>query len=312
MADVVSLGSVNVDRTRYLDSAAIEALAEDYDWFPAAGETVAVDAVPEALVEESYENFLGGKGSNQAVAAARAGADAALLGKIGHDAGRYDVREKLRNRGVAVEHVEPAREPTGKAYIFVDETGESHIVVVPGANAEVSPSYVRPRVNAVADAGCLLFQNETPPAATLNLLDALAGDPYRPIVVFDPAPVEGTAALVDHEAVDIVSPNATEYDQLADELAGAGKTLVRRRGPDPVVVEPDSGDAFTVSTPDVDPVDATGAGDVFNGYLAAELARGEPLRDAVELATRAASVSTELAGAQQAIPTRDELDSYLA
>lgn len=305
MVDVVSLGSINVDRTSYRTAAEIAELAAAHDWFPAAGETRSVQGVPDALLDGAYEDFLGGKAANQAVAAARAGADATLLGKVGRDAGRYEVRDTLRRRGVDVEHVEPAAVPTGKAYVFVDETGENHIALVAGANGEVDDAYVAAKADVVHDADVLLFQNEVPASGVRTLLDGLAERGDRPLVVFDPAPVDGATTLVDHPAVDIVSPNETEYAALGDALDGTAKTLVRRRGPRDVIVSAAGTERFRVTPPSVDVVDTTGAGDVFNGYLAARLARGDPLPEAVRWATWAASHSTELAGAQQAIPERE-------
>lgn len=310
MVEVVSLGSINVDRTQYLDDAAIAELAATYDWFPGPGETRSIDEPPDAVVDATYENFLGGKAANQAVAAARAGAKTILLGKVGRDAGAYDVRDTLRRRGVNVEFVEPSNAPTGKAYIWVDEQGDSHIAIVAGANADVDEPYILGHLDRIREAGVLLVQNEIPSAGVLALFDALGEDTPRPTVVVDPAPVEDVEPLVDHAVVDIVSPNATEYAALRDRLTTTGKTVVRRQGPDDVVVTVGGEERCRVTPPQADAVDATGSGDVFNGYFAYALADGTSLESAVELATVAASMSVELAGAQQAIPTREEVRGF--
>ncbi|MFB6103625.1 MAG: PfkB family carbohydrate kinase [Halobacteriaceae archaeon] len=310
MVEVVSLGSINVDRTQYLADDEIAELAATYDWFPGPGETRSIDEPPAAVTDQSYENFLGGKAANQAVAAARAGADTALLGKVGRDAAEYDVRETLRRRGVNVEYVAPSNEPTGKAYIWVAERGDSHIAIVAGANADVDEHYILDHEAVIREASVLLVQNEIPAAGILALFDQLADTPDRPTVIVDPAPVTGAEPLVEHGVVDIVSPNATEYEALEDRLLDGEKTVVKRQGADDIVVCDGGTERFRVTPPPVDAVDATGAGDVFNGYLGSGLAAGATLEDAVAQATCAASMSVELAGAQQAIPTTDEVTAF--
>lgn len=306
MADVVSLGSINVDLVRFLPRAEIDDLAARHDWFPAPGETVVVEAVPPGLGGDDVETFLGGKGANQAVAAARAGAGTELLGRVGPDEAEYGVLDSLAASGVTVDGVGVARTDTGKAHVFVDGDGESFIALVEGANDAVDPEYVDRRYRRIADADCLLLQNEVPLAALDHLLSALRCEPDRPTVVFDPAPAAGAGRLLGHDSIDVIVPNETEYDAL-DGLRGYGGTVVRTRGPEAVIVEGDGG-GFSVEPPEVDPVDTTAAGDVFSGYLAAELAAGAPLREAVELACVAATRSTLTAGAQDSIPRREELD----
>ncbi|MFB6112111.1 MAG: PfkB family carbohydrate kinase [Halobacteriaceae archaeon] len=310
MAEVVSLGSINVDRTRYLSAAEIAALAAENEWLPEAGETKSIPAPPTDLTTGPYEDVLGGKAANQAVAAARAGTETTLLGKVGPDASQYDLRETLSRRGVDVSAVEPTRAPTGKAYVFVDETGENHIAIVAGANGAVDAAYIRDKLGVIQEASVLVFQNEIPAAGIMALLDDLAGRGDRPTVIFDPAPVDGADAFVDHAAVDIISPNASEYAALEPPLEQTDQTVIRRRGDADVIVSEGGAESFRVTPPTVDPVDTTGAGDVFNGYLAAELARGSDLETAVEWATAAASHSTELAGTQTAIPERETVRTY--
>jgi ribokinase len=147
--------------------------------------------------------------------------------------------------------------------------------------------------------------------ATLALLDALADRPTRPTVALDPAPAPGAAPLVDHRCVDLVTPNETEAAALSGALAAFDGTVVRTRGPDPVVVEA-PGERFTVTPPAASSTDTTGAGDVFAGYLAAMLAErdGESrstatLREAVQVASAAAALSVEASGVQRATPARE-------
>lgn len=306
MYDVVSLGSVNVDHTGYLSDDAVTALERQYDWFPDPGETVSVESVPGALRDRLTDVSLGGKGANQAVAAAQAGAETAFVGAVGDDAERYDVRDSLTARGVDVSEVARVDGPTGSAYIVVDEAGENRIAVLAGANAAVDREFVRERVDVLRDATCLLLQNEIPTEGVEWLLDRLADDPEAPTVVVDPAPAEGAEPLVSHEAVDITVPNETEYEALSDALDSFEGTVVVTRGADPVrVVGPES---FEVTPPPADPVDTTGAGDVFAGYLAATVAADGSLRTAVERGMAAGALATETEGVQEAVPDPEAVD----
>ncbi len=301
---VLSLGSINLDRVYDVTAADLRAYERQYDWFPAAEETVTVanDALPEGFAGDSDELHHGGKGANQAVAAARAGADTTLLGAVGPDADEAGVHASLSTAGVDATALATASVPTGTAHVFRGPGGENRIVVVPGANDAVDPAYVAAHAERALDADCLLLQNEIPQAAVRSLLDRVADRPDPPTVLFDPAPAAGAAGLLGHPAVDYCTPNEHEYEQLQDALASSPCAVVRKDGPDPVVVRDDDGTAFEVSPPTVAVEDTTGAGDVFAGYFGTALAAGRDRQTAVEDATTAASMATRTAGAREGIP----------
>lgn len=302
MSRIVSLGSINVDRVEHVTAAELDALEARYDWFPERGETVEVSGVPAGFPEEADTVFHGGKGANQAAAAASAGGDALMLGKVGTDHRAFDVRERLAEAGVDTTGVETDESvPTGTAYVFVDDDGENRIVVRPGANDAIDWAYVRDHYGAIVDADCLLVQNEIPTEPVARLLSELSTEPDRPTVVLDPAPAEGAAALLDDDAVDYVTPNESEYAALASEIDAFDGVVVRKRGGDDMIVDAER--EFTVSPPTVPVTDTTGAGDVLNGFLGARLAAGDPLPEAVGTATVAASLATRERGARNGVPT---------
>jgi ribokinase len=310
MGTVASFGSINVDRVAYLDDGTATDLGDRYDWFPGPGETRSVESVPTELDALVDETFLGGKGANQAVAAARARAETALYGQVGPDHGSFDVLPSVEAYGVDVSGVEVADAPTGTAYVFVTPDGENHIALVGGANAAVDPAYARGHVEELRRVDCLLVQNELP-AGTLECLFSLLSDGSdRPTVLFDPAPAEGAADLLGHPCVDIVLPNESEAAALVGALDRFAGTVVYKHGPDSVVVETADGERFSVAPPRVDAVDTTGAGDVFGGFLAAELSRGASLREAVELACVAGALSVESEGVQRATPDLETVRAF--
>ena len=309
-AAVASLGSVNVDFVASVDEADVEEFTARFDWFPEPGETVGIDDVPAALDRLSFRTHLGGKGSNQAVAAARAGAQTAFLGMVGTDHREYGVLDSLRAAGVDTGAVAETAGRTGRAYVLVDGTGESYVISVEGANDRVDAAFVRERYDRIRTAAVLLLQNELPVAPVDWLLGRLDDEDDAPRVVLDPAPAGGVEPLLAHPSVDLVTPNDVEYRALEAELRDFGGTVIRTRGARGVEVE--GADSFAVAPPAVDPVDTTGAGDTFAGYLAARLAAGDALREAVSTAVVAATLSVRTAGAQSSIPDLEAVCRYAA
>jgi len=308
MAAVVSAGSVNVDRIYRTSRADLDRLADRYGWFPDRGETVVRSALPDGFAGDPDLVRHGGKGANQGVAAAAAGADTAFLGAVGRDASEFGVLEALTAAGVGVEDVMSVEGATGTAFVFVDPDGEDRIVVRPGANGHVDEAYVMGHYGVVAAADCLLLQNEIPIEPVRILLDRLAQEPAPPAVLLDPAPAAGVDPLLESEAVTYLTPNEVEYTALDGALGTFGGTVIRKRGPAPVLVEDDT--SFAVTPPTVDVVDTTGSGDVFNGYLAARLSAGDPLRAAVETATVAGALSVRAEGARGGVPSLEAVRAF--
>lgn len=305
MSNVVTVGSVNVDRTTYRSRAEIRTLESTYEWFPSPGETVRTERVPAAVADEEFRDGIGGKGSNQAVAAACGGAESTFLGTVGEDERTYDVLSTLADRGVTVDSVAVAERETGKAYVFVDGDGESWIAILGGANEAVDARYVDRHYDQIRNADVCLLQNEIPVPTMRSLLERLTAEAEGPTVVLNPVPTDGVEPLLAEPAVDVVVVNEAEYDALEGHLERFDGTVVRTRGADDVIVSGES--EYRVTPPSVDPVDTTGAGDVFCGYLGAQLAAGRSIGAAADLATAAASLSTETEGAQESIPTLEQV-----
>ncbi|WP_254839569.1 PfkB family carbohydrate kinase [Natronomonas marina] len=308
MENVVSLGSINVDKIHHVSDAEVADLRDRYSWFPDRGQTVQIRDLPTDFVADPDRIRHGGKGANQAVAAAKAGAATEMLGKVGPDGGEFGVRSRLTEAGVGVTRIGTASDPTGTAHVFVGQSGDNWLVVRPGANSAIDSAYIREQYDTIRSAECLLLQNEIPTEPVVALLSELAAERDRPTVVLDPAPADGAEELLGCDAVDYLTPNETEYRALQSSLGEFEGVLVRKRGADDVIVEAER--RFTVTPPAVEAVDTTGAGDVLNGFLAAQLAAGASLQEAIEIGTVAGALSTRKEGARSGIPTLDDVRTY--
>ncbi|MEF8978835.1 MAG: ribokinase [Haloarculaceae archaeon] len=308
MRQIVSLGSINVDKVRTAATAELAEFEDGYDWFPNRGQTVEVATIPDTFPAEADHVFHGGKGANQAVAAANGGVETAMLGKVGPDHEEFGVLQRLAESGVSVARIETESEPTGTAYVFVDPDGENRIVLRPGANSTIDRPYIQEHYDTILKAECLLLQNEIPIEPVAALLSELSLESERPTVIFDPAPADGAKELLGYDAVDYLTPNESEYEMLQPYLDAFEGILVRKRGDEDVVVDAER--QFTVSPPTVPVTDTTGAGDVLNGFLAAQLAVGASVPEAVEIGTIAGSLATRERGARNGIPTLEEVREF--
>jgi ribokinase len=276
--DVCVVGSANVD------------LVVHAARHPSPGETV---------LGTSYAEHPGGKGLNQAVAAARAGARTAMVGALGRDPAADLLERVLVAEAVAHEAVRRVDAPTGRAVITVSRRGENTIVVVPGANALVE-------VGELPTAAVLLAQLEVPLAevnAAVHTARAAGA-----LTVLNPAPA---MPLPDDllAAVDVIVPNAHEVRLLggADALLARGAgVVVTTLGPRGAMITDHDGTRHVESVL-VTPIDTTGAGDAFCGMLAARLAGGATVDEAVPWATAAGALATTVAGAVPSIPTHDQV-----
>ena len=279
----------------------------------------------ETILGTGFALNAGGKGSNQAVAAARAGAEVAFLSRLGADAFAGIADAIWSEAGVRYAGARRADEATGAAFIYVDEgTGNNAIIVAPGAAGGISPADVegwRPEIEA---ADVFLTQLEQPVDAAVAALRIARAAGVRTIL--NPAPAaalpEGMLALCD-----VVTPNESEAEGLTGiavtdraSAEAAGRALLERGAGAALVTLGEAG-ALWVSPGEVRAVDAlragpvvetTGAGDAFNGGLAAALAEGLALPEALRRATAVAAISVTRAGAAPSMPSRADADALLA
>jgi len=282
---------------------------------PKPGETVSGGA---------FSTAAGGKGANQAVAAARAGAAVSLVARVGDDSFGEQAIAGFVGDGIDVSHVvrNPAS-PSGVALIFVDDGGENCIAVAPGANATLTPEDVDAAKGLITGADVLVMQLETP-IESVERAAALARE-HGVRVILNPAPARPLSDEILGN-VSILTPNESEAEMLTgvqvedDESAAAAARALVARGVDTVILTLGSRGAFVfesdsgelVPSFEVQAVDTTAAGDVFNGSLAVGLSEGMPLGNAVRFANGAAALSVTKLGAQPSAPTRSEIESFLS
>jgi len=274
----------------------------------------------ETVIGTSFEVIPGGKGANQAVAAARAGAGVVFIAKVGQDDLGEAALEGYRKDGIDVRHISRAPSvSSGVAMIMVDSySGENSIVVAPGANALLTPGDIEGVREELKEAGALLVQLETPLETVQRALELARV--YGVKTILNPAPAQALSPDF-MRLIDYITPNETETQLLTGILPGkeverqqASSRLLEQVGH--VVITLGSQGAYMatkggkgriLAAPQVKPVDTTAAGDVFNGYLAAAIAEGKALEEAIQMAIHAASVSVTRKGAQPSIPFAGDL-----
>lgn len=298
---ILVVGSINVD------------LVARAPQFPLPGQT---------KLGTSFAIFPGGKGANQTVAAKRLGAEVSLLGMIGNDAFARIALDQLENEGVNTACIGRAPSSTGVAVIEVDDTGENHMIYVPGANDFVDIAYIQNHISLLNACDYLLLQLEIP----LETVEWAAKTAHSlgKIVVLDPAPVKPLSRQLIAN-IDIITPNQNEVETLSgkpasteSEAAAAAKVLldlgvravVNKSGARGVFYSDKDGTRH-IQGFSVDAADTTAAGDSFNAGLVASLAEGFSMEESLIRANAVGALSTTKAGAQSAMPLRAELDMFL-
>lgn len=284
---IYNLGSINIDHSYRLSH------------LPRPGETVAA---------RSLTTGLGGKGANQSIAIARAGGRVHHIGRIGPDGG-WTV-DRLAEDGVETAHVATGQEPTGHAIIAVDDAAENAIILFPGANRQIATDDVLRALSGAGPGDWLLLQNETSAGVTAARQARAQG--LR--VCYCAAPFDSDAVREILPHTDLLSVNEGEEAQLRADLSDAAIGGVARlvtygvRG----AAYLDGQTRVEVPAVPVSAVDTTGAGDTFLGFALAGLDRGVAIGEALARAAAAAAIQVTRPGAAEAIPAREEVDTFLA
>lgn len=298
---VVVLGSICIDLAAFFQTA------------PTPGQTI---------IGDDFALVLGGKGSNQAIAASLAGSKSTLISCIGQDLFSDFAKDSLASFGVTTTHVLEVPGPTGIAHIRIDASGQNNIVVVPLANSKISEQQIEAALGN-SDADTLLLQLEIPWALNEKAIELASAKGMR--VILDPAPAQDLAEQA-WGLVDIVTPNESEASAITGvdvkdvESAikagnwfvqqGVTSAIVTLGGKGVVLVEKDRSQHF--AAPLVTATDTTAAGDAFAGYLGASLSQGKALEDAIAFSVVAASISVTRVGASSSLPTRQEVEDFIA
>ena len=291
---ILVVGSSNID------------LVASVDRLPSRGETV---------LGYRFAQSFGGKGANQAVAAARAGAEVAFLSKLGADANGRLIEQHLAAQGLSRPILlRDAEFPTGVAMILVDHSGENQIAVVPGSNGRLTPVDLRQHRELIAEARVLLLQMEIPRETVFEALRL--GRECGLTTILNPAPAAPLPSDL-LRLVDILTPNESEAQVLTGSADPAeAARILTDRGVGTVVVTCGANGAFLATGNDVthipgflvETIDSTGAGDAFNGALACAVAEGVPIKSAIVRANAAGALATTGRGAQESMPTKDDIE----
>lgn len=301
---VVVFGSINMD------------LVAKTPYLPRPGET---------LTGHSFSTVPGGKGANQAVAIARLNTPTVMIGRVGSDSFGQELLQSLRSAKIQIEDVlVDDAASSGVALVAVDDDGENTIIVIAGANGRVNDSDIERLSPRLTGANSLLLQLEIPISAVKAAAQAAQKAGVR--VILDPAPARSDLPIDLYPLIDILTPNAIEAEQLvgfpieSPALVAEAATVLQQRGVKTVVIKLGAKGGFC-ATPNeafffpafrVTAIDTVAAGDAFNGGLAAALAEGLSLREAVTWGAAAGALAASQSGAQSSLPDRATLITFLA
>ncbi|MDD8017212.1 MAG: ribokinase [Bacteroidota bacterium] len=278
----------------------------------------------ETIIGGTFFTAQGGKGANQAVAAAKCGGKVSFIAKIGTDVFGDNAVQGYKEIGIDVKNIIRDKDTaSGIALIFVDGKGENAIGVASGSNALLLPKDIHCVRDSISSASVLLMQLEIPLDSIIAAADIAHEKHIR--IILNPAPSQH---LPDHllSKISIITPNETEAEQLTgirvlnmDDALNAGEALLKKGVKCAIITLGSKGaivvtkEFFEVFSPfKVDAIDTTAAGDTFNGALAVELANGSDIRDAVRFASAAAAISVTRLGAQSSVPNRNEVEQLLS
>ncbi|MGM0876471.1 MAG: ribokinase [Bacillota bacterium] len=274
--------------------------------------TNTIPKVGETVKGEHFFTIPGGKGANQAVAAARLGAEVTLVGCLGDDAFGGELKQHLKDQGVFVDNLLTVPSiSTGVASITLSD-GDNSIIVIPGANHFLTPEVVKYHENLIAKSDVVLLQLEIPLESVIEAVE-LAKKHEVPVIL-NPAPIQKLPKTIVLQA-DYITPNEHEQEMLlstfsVEELSQVKEKCIVTKGSKGVMLY-QNGEQLIPSYK-VSAVDTTGAGDAFNGALAVSLSKGASLKEACQFANAVAAISVTKLGAQSGMPTLKEVEKFIS
>jgi len=287
---ILVIGAANTDLTAYVDR------------IPEGGETIHGDI---------FTTGFGGKGANQAVAAKRAGAKVTLIAGLGADIFGENTKAHLEAEGIDTSGIFYGKQPSGVAHIWVDSKGENRIVIIPGANLELTKEFIENAVLKISNLSIVIAQCELPQDFAIAAFKSAKAK--NAITILNPAPaVKLSSELI--ELSDWIIPNQIEFQSLSNEVPSGDLVLkIRNFYPDKnllvtlgaagAIMRTNDGELIEVTAPKTKVIDTTGAGDGFVGAFAAALDAEKELQIALEFAIKFASNSVGKKGAQSSYPT---------
>ena len=297
---IVVVGSINLD------------LVARAPRIPVGGETI---------IGEDFQTFFGGKGANQAVAAARLGAKVNMIGQLGSDVFASQLKIGLQQVGVDTTAVGQVPGPSGVALISTDKKGENSIIVVPGANGHVTAKFLDKHNDLIRNAAIVLTQLEIPLETVMRLAELTSQ--HRVPLMLDPAPARALPESLLH-AVDWLTPNETETatllgspELLSEEKAAnvllerGARNVILKLGARGCYVATSDGHRQHIQGYKVSAVDTTAAGDAFNGAFAVALTGGQDAFASASWATAVAAISVTRPGAQTSMPNAAEVEQFI-
>lgn len=273
-----------------------------------------IPKVGETVLGHSFHTIPGGKGANQAVAAARLGADVTMIGAVGNDSFGETLVDHLRNQGINTKSIMKANETsTGIASIIISEADNS-IIVVPGANNHITPELIEKHEEKIINSNILLLQLEIPLESVIRAVELAKKHGIRTIL--NPAPIQKLPKEL-LEMVDYLTPNEHEQtllfasvDGTEQELENLKEKCIVTKGSKGVMIY-NNGESIEIPSIKVEAVDTTGAGDSFNGALATALCEGLDIEEACRFANVVGAISVTKLGAQTGMPTKKEVEEFL-
>ena len=290
---IAVVGSASMDLTCYADV------------LPQAGQT---------LYGNLFTTGFGGKGANQAVMAALAGADVYMVGSIGNDLFGKSLQENFKNQNINSEHVKISELPTGVAHIWVDGQGQNRILIVPGANHDFDEHHAAKAIEAIPEISIVIGQCEIPQSVTTAAFKV--AKERGALTILNPAPYENLSTEL-LAVTDWLIPNEVEFEEFAGK-APTSETLAQFRpgqnsivtlGENGAVLISAEGSLTSISTTKVKAIDSTGAGDCFIGSFSFSLGSGSDAKSAAEFACRIAALSVTRKGAQSSYPSAAEIST---